>query len=209
MRWYNGSQFRNMAAIVASPPCTEYSYMAQPWKRGKQIAAALRGKGEFPKGYKGSRTIERLNALFHACFRIQREAREAAGHEIPMVVENVQGAQPWVGRAKWHYGSFYLWGDVPALMPFARAVAKVPGLNWNGSDQPGYKAHNTESGHGQNPDGRKRLGEAAGTWFDKGDGNFIRSDTAATSGKKRAQASAKIAIIPPPLAQHIARVFKP
>jgi len=34
-----------------------------------------------------------------------------------MVVENVKGAQPWVGRAKWHYGSFYLWGDVPALMP--------------------------------------------------------------------------------------------
>lgn len=38
---------------------------------------------------------------------------------MPMVVENVVGAQAWVGRAKWHYGSFYLWGDVPALMPFA------------------------------------------------------------------------------------------
>jgi hypothetical protein len=33
------------------------------------------------------------------------------------VVENVCGAQKWVGRAAWHYGSYYLWGDVPALMP--------------------------------------------------------------------------------------------
>ena len=23
----------------------------------------------------------------------------------------------WVGRARWNFGSFYLWGDVPALMP--------------------------------------------------------------------------------------------
>ena len=29
------------------------------------------------------------------------------------------GAQKWVGRARWHYGSFYLWGDVPALMPIS------------------------------------------------------------------------------------------
>ena len=50
--------------------------------------------------------------LFDACFRIQREASAAAGRYIPMVVENVKGAQPWVGKAKAHYGSFYLWGDV-------------------------------------------------------------------------------------------------
>ena len=36
----HGSQFRHAAAIVASPPCQEYSYMAMPWIRGKQIAAA-------------------------------------------------------------------------------------------------------------------------------------------------------------------------
>lgn len=29
-----------------------------------------------------------------------------------MVVENVRGAQAWVGRAKANYGSFYLWGDI-------------------------------------------------------------------------------------------------
>lgn len=97
--------------------CQEYSYMAMPWGRAKQIARALRGEDDFPEGYKGSRTIAQLNRLFDACFRIQDEACEAAGRHIPLVVENVRGAQPWVGRAAWNYGSYYLWGDVPALMP--------------------------------------------------------------------------------------------
>jgi len=52
-----------------------------------------------------------------SCFRIQREASEASGSHIPLVLENVKGAQRWIGPAKWHYGSYYLWGDVPALMP--------------------------------------------------------------------------------------------
>ena len=64
------------------------------------------------------------NTLFDACFRIQREACEAAGRHIPLVVENVRGAQPWVGRARWNFGSFYLWGDVPALMPMTSRVAR-------------------------------------------------------------------------------------
>lgn len=108
----HGSQFRKADCIVASPPCQEFSYMAMPWSRGKQIAAALRGQSEFPEGYTGSRTIAELTALFDACFRIQREASEAAGRHIPMVVENVKGAQPWAGPAKANFGSFYLWGDV-------------------------------------------------------------------------------------------------
>lgn len=108
----HGSQFRDAAVICASPPCTEYSYMAMPWSRSKAIARALRGQGEFPKGYSGSRDLATLNALFQACFRIQREASEAAGRYIPLVVENVKGAQPWVGSAMANFGSYYLWGDV-------------------------------------------------------------------------------------------------
>jgi len=140
----HGSQFRNATLIVCSPPCQAYSYMAMPWSRAKQIAAALRGKGEFPDAYTGPRTIEDLNALFNACFRIQREACEAAGRYIPMVVENVKGAQPWVGPAKAHFGSFYLWGDVDMVgdrviagglrWDSVRAVkrgAKIPGQNWS------------------------------------------------------------------------------
>src|SRR5580693_7033398 len=70
----HGSQFRSADCIVASPPCQEFSYMAMPWKRGKQIARALRGEDVFPDPYTGSRTIPDLTALFDACFRIQREA---------------------------------------------------------------------------------------------------------------------------------------
>src|ERR1700675_1566208 len=90
--------FCDAAVIVASPPCQAYSYRAMPWKRAKALPPPD-------------------NTLFEACFRIQREACEAAGRHIPLIVENVRGAQKWVGRARWNYGSFYLWGDVPALMP--------------------------------------------------------------------------------------------
>lgn len=106
----NGAQFKDAALIVASPPCQEYSYMAMPWSLAKAKAAAIRADttGE---------ALAKLNRLFHACFRIQAEASLAAGRHIPMMVENVRGAQSWVGRARYNFGSFYLWGDVPALMP--------------------------------------------------------------------------------------------
>jgi hypothetical protein len=109
----HGSQFRNASLIVASPPCQAYSYRAMPWKRAKALPPPD-------------------NSLFEACFRIQREACEAAGRHIPMVVENVRGAQKWVGSAAWHFGSYFLWGDVPALMPIARKF-KNPGFRFDGS----------------------------------------------------------------------------
>ena len=104
----HGSQFRDAALIVASPPCQAYSYRAMPWKKAKALPPPD-------------------NSLFEACFRIQREACEAAGKHIPLIVENVRGAQKWVGRARWNFGSFYLWGDVPALMPVTFKASKVPG----------------------------------------------------------------------------------
>ena len=119
----HGSQFRDAALIVASPPCQEYSYMAMPWSKAKAIAAEYR---------EGKRDVKKLTALFDACFRIQREACEAAGRHIPLVVENVRGAQPWVGRSRWNWGSFHLWGDVPALMPMTgkRGAMKNTGGSW-------------------------------------------------------------------------------
>lgn len=166
----SGAQFKDAALIVASPPCQEFSYMAMPWSRAKQIARALRGQDEFPPGYKGSRTLAELTAIFDACFRIQREASEAAGRRIPMVVENVKGAQPWVGYAKWSFGSYYLWGDTPALMPhtlkaqkfnpdgtnhgqgswFAIADSKERGAKNSGGSWFNI-AHNTASGCANNP----------------------------------------------------------
>lgn len=122
----HGSQFKDAALIVASPPCQEYSYMAMPWKRAKAKAAAIRADT-------AGAELERLNRLFNACLRIQFEASLAAGRHVPLIIENVKGAQPWVGRARWSFGSFYLWGDVPALMPITFKAQKVPGFRFDGS----------------------------------------------------------------------------
>lgn len=111
----HGSQFKDAHLIVGSPPCQEFSYMAMPWSLAKEKQRRIEADHT---------ERVRLTALFDACFRIQREAEAAAGRHIPMVVENVRGAQKWVGRAKWSFGSFYLWGDVPALMPTMRAMQK-------------------------------------------------------------------------------------
>jgi len=104
----HGRQFKDAALIVASPPCQEFSYMAMPWSLAKEKRARILSDAAEQK---------RLTALFDACFRIQREACDAAGRFIPLIVENVRGAQEWVGRSRWNYGSYHLWGDVPALMP--------------------------------------------------------------------------------------------
>ena len=122
----DGARFKNAAVIVASPPCQEFSYMAMPWSRGKKIQQEY---------LDGTRDRKKLTALFDACFRIQREASEAAGHHIPMVVENVCGAQKWVGRSRWNFGPFHLFGDVPALMPYSFDVKKQGG-DWFNASQP-------------------------------------------------------------------------
>ena len=122
----HGSLFARADLIVASPPCQEYSYMAMPWTRAKAKAAAIRADTTGAE-------MERLTRLFRACFRIQREASEAAGRHIPMVVENVRGAQPWVGKAQGHFGSFYLWGDVPMPLPVTAKAQKVPGFHFDGN----------------------------------------------------------------------------
>lgn len=188
----HGSQFRNAALLVASPPCQNYSYLAMPWSKSKPVPCeACEGNGswlgipclacnqtgeiEHSKAAKALRkkweTEGPDNRLFDACFRIQREANESTCHcscwrcrsgghcvrcdnfgntgiiarYIPLVVENVRGAQPWVGkrdmpldqwlalskeeryalgRSKAAFGSFHLWGDVAQVG--RRIVAGAP-----------------------------------------------------------------------------------
>jgi hypothetical protein len=164
-----GSQFKTADLIVASPPCQAYSYMAMPWKLGKAKAAAIRADTTGAE-------LARLNRLFDACFRIQAEASLAAGRHIPMIVENVRGAQPWVGRSRYNFGSFHLWGDVPALMPIALKAVKVSMGSWRHPDDPrhvpglGFNTHadrNLRDGI-NSPDGRTNPDEGTkhgGDWF--------------------------------------------
>jgi len=186
----HGSQFKDAALIVASPPCQAYSYRAMPWKRAKALPPPD-------------------NSLFEACFRIQREANAAADHFIPLVVENVKGAQKWVGRAPWHFGSFYLWGDVPALMPIVqkRMGAKNDGGTWFAIGSPGQKEIKRNPVH-------EAVKGANGGWFndDKRAGRSDRTGRLSQAGSKssaRKAASAHIAKIPLALARHIAAAWKP
>jgi hypothetical protein len=215
----HGSQFKGAALIVASPPCQAYSYRAMPWKRAKALPPPD-------------------NALFEACFRIQREASAAAGHHVPMVVENVRGAQKWVGRSNYHYGSFHLWGDVPALMPLSKAV-KVSGVDWSKYGTEGYKAV------AFNGEAEKRLREGTkhtgGSWCGKtahwqsirkanpvhnpvhrltsdgvkcggdwfGQGEKSHMRKHSSKSTARRRASAMIAKIPRPLSEHIGRMWWP
>ncbi len=198
VRTLHGSQFRNAGLIVASPPCQKYSYMAMPWTRAKDLAAWYRDPA-YPE------RIRELNELFDTCFRIQREACEAAGRHIPLIVENVRGAQAWVGRARWNYGSFYLWGDVPALMPATGQAVKVASQDGGRRTDIGKGAPFTSRDCGV--EGMKQGGD----WFAearKGGGGGTMASYGSKSPARKA-ASALIAKIPYDLARHIAVTFRP
>lgn len=211
----HGSQFKDAALLVASPPCQEYSYMALPWTRAKAKAAAIRAD-------ETGQMLADLNRLFDACFRIQAQASLAAGRHVPMVVENVRGAIPWVGRSRWNFGSYHLWGDVPALMPFIaprttlkaafshrpggmsiwdayreRSARKNGGGSWFNIGSPGQKVVNQNPVH----QGVKHHGSGA-VWFDTGPAALP------SSSPRRKAASAMIAKIPLPLARHVAAVYR-
>ena len=195
----HGSQFSDAALIVASPPCQEYSYMAMPWKLAKAKAAAIRADTTGAE-------LERLNRLFDACFRIQKEASIAAARHIQMVVENVRGAIPWVGRSRWNFGSFHLWGDVPALMPFTSDRIKALGMHWHPTQ--GRNAGLKVSGF--RFDGSGGSFQTASVKISGGGANAEQpSISRLTSSKSPARkaASTMIAKIPELLALWIARVY--
>jgi hypothetical protein len=170
----HGRQFKDAALIVASPPCQKFSYSSFPFKKARACIPET--------------------DLFDACFRIQREASEAAGRHIPLIVENVRGAQKWVGRSRWNYGSFHLWGDVPALMPMTskRSGIKAPGLNWSDQTRRGQDFTRHAGMHAQDESGVKVASEE-GRRTDVGKGaRFTSRDCGVESEQQRDDSGRKI-----------------
>ncbi len=93
----NGFLSRPVSLVVASPPCQEFSYRSFPFKKCQNLPLPDK-------------------SIWQACERIAREC------SAPLVLENVRGAQKFMGKAKAHYGSLYLWNDVPALLPTGKHV---------------------------------------------------------------------------------------
>lgn len=87
---------RPFSLVVASPPCQDFSYSSLPFKKARA---------------KFSKENPPSDAIWKACEKLAAELK------APLILENVRGAQKWVRKADWHYGSFYFWGEAPALLP--------------------------------------------------------------------------------------------
>jgi hypothetical protein len=156
VREMDGRDFSIVSVVVASPLCAEFSRHDQPWTR----------KRNPPPPDK---------SIWEACERIATEAG------VPLVLENVRGAQAFMGRAKCHYGAYYLWGDPPALMPSVRVRGTRPAV----TDRELARAR-----HRRWTSDELRPGEIRG------------KESAPHDPARRAK-------IPLDLARHIARVFRP
>ena len=76
--------------------------MAMPWKLAKAKAAAI------SRGYHRVRSLADYHPLIRCMFPYSGKSASIAAHRhIPMVVENVKGAQPWVGRRLDGYSALF------------------------------------------------------------------------------------------------------
>jgi len=92
-----GAQFpRRPTLIVASPPCDDFSRFDQPW----------------PAVIKNRKQPDL--SIWRAAERIAEEC------DCPLIIENVRGAQKFMGQAAAHFGKQYLWGSVPPILPYTR-----------------------------------------------------------------------------------------
>ena len=87
---------RPIRLVVASPPCQDFSYSSLPFKKARA---------------KFSKENPPSDAIWRACERLAKDLG------APLILENVRGAKKWIGPNAWHYGSFYFWGELPALIP--------------------------------------------------------------------------------------------
>ena len=91
-----GERFQDISAILASPPCDEFSRFRQPW---------LRRKGHLPAPDM---------SIVEACYRLRDEIQPAF-----FLMENVRSAQYFLGQATIAREPYYFWGDallIPRVM---------------------------------------------------------------------------------------------
>lgn len=139
LEWWN--PLEHYSLIVCSPPCQEFSRHDMPWLKRKNPPHPVM-------------TIQ-----------IWRAAEDFAKRMgAPLVIENVRGAQQFMGQAKARVGRAYLWGDVPTTpAPALRVVGtKVRDLG------PGEVRGKETRPH--DPAARSELPYQIGEWV----GNFYR-----------------------------------
>jgi len=102
VRTLDGRQFRGARVIVASPPCEEFTRHTLPWlKRHNPPPPDL--------------------SIVEACWRIRAESG------VPTIIENVRGSLRWLEPilgTPHRCGSFWLFGDYPAILPKMYRAAK-------------------------------------------------------------------------------------
>jgi hypothetical protein len=123
IRDISGFDYPDVKLVVASPPCQEFSYRHLPFGRIKNLSPPDK-------------------SIWLGCERIAWEC------QAPLVLENVRGAQEFFGKAKARYGSYYLWGDVPALLPTGNPT-KGFGHNFQGRTKCGRPINSFSSGSKQ------------------------------------------------------------
>ena len=125
--------------VCASPPCQEFSYSRFPFKKARE---------KFTKENPPDSTIWR------ACERIAAECH------APLILENVRNAQYWMGKAVRNCGSFYLWGDIPVLLPmgkFQKGFGRVKDIVNPSDPWGGFGGSSYQSRGGKGPLNRKRI----------------------------------------------------
>jgi hypothetical protein len=172
-----GRKHRTISLVVASPPCQEFSYRSFPFKRCREFAA----------------NVPPDKSIWEACERIARECN------APLVLENVRGAQKYMGKAKAHYGGFYLWGDAPAILPIGKPCKGF------------YRDKNAKKNNPTDGFGQFSHSEFPGEYQRKDNKcfkNMVMNKNSSHS-KARKEWSAKAAMIPIELSRWIGEVFKP
>lgn len=180
--------------VTASPPCQEFSYRSFPFKRCRYL------RDNVPPD----------QSIWRACEEIARKLG------CPLILENVRGAVRYMGKAVNKYGPFYLWGDVPALMPGGRpqkGFGRTPDKSANPSDPwGGFGGSSYQSRGGKGPLNRLKekdkslLNPKNYNWRESGfsGNNFMSSKSSA-----RKEWSAKAAMIPFDLGYFIGCHFMP